>query len=137
MNGPHRPVNSPHLVAPSGFSHAVVADAGTTVWVAGQIAVDDGGVVRGDTFAAQFDLALGNVMLALEAAGARAEHVVAMTIFTTDMDAYRQSLRELGPIWRRHMDRHYPAVALLGIAELVEPLAMVEIVTTAVVPTSL
>jgi hypothetical protein len=35
------------------------------------------------------------------------------------------------------MGRHYPAVALLGIAELVEPKAVVEIVTTAVVPTSL
>lgn len=137
MNGPHRPVNPPTLVPPSGFSHAMVAEAGTTVWVAGQIAVDDAGTVRGKTFAEQFDLALSNVLLALEAAGAGPEHVVSMTIYTTDVEAYRHSVRELGPIWREHMGRHYPAVALLGIAELVEPKAVVEIVTTAVVPTSL
>jgi enamine deaminase RidA (YjgF/YER057c/UK114 family) len=137
MSSLHEAVNPPGMIAPSGFSHAMVAEMGRTVWIAGQIAVDDEGAVHGDNFVAQFDLALTNVVSALRAAGAAPEHVVMMTIFTTAMDGYRTSLAELGPIWRERMGRHYPAVAMLGVTELVEPDAVVEIVAVAVLPPSL
>ncbi len=137
MTSPHRIVNPAELVSPNGFSHAVVAEEGRTVWIAGQIAVDDEGLVQGETFAEQFELALGNVVTALHAAGADPEHVVAMTIYTTSMDGYRSSLGELGPIWREHMGRNYPAMAMLGTTELVEPRAMLEILAVAVIPPGL
>lgn len=137
MSAPHEAVNPPGMVAPRGFSHAMVAEMGRTVWIAGQIAVDDEGAVHGDNFVAQFDLALANVVSALHAAGTAPEHVVMMTIFTTAMDDYRTSLAELGPIWHERMGRHYPAVAMLGVTELVEPDAVVEIAAVAVLPPSL
>lgn len=117
-----------------GFSHAAVSAPGRTVWVAGQIAVDATGAVVGETLVEQLDAALGNVVTALRAAGAGPEHVVSMMMFTTAMEEYRTSRRELGPVWRRHFGRHFPAMALLGVTELVEPAALVEVVTTAVVP---
>jgi enamine deaminase RidA (YjgF/YER057c/UK114 family) len=88
----------------------------------------------GDTLVEQFDVALSNVAAALDAAGARPEHVVSMLVFVTAMDEYRAGVRDLGPVWRRHFGRHYPAMALVATPELVEPAAKVEIVTTAVVP---
>ena len=133
MNG-HERVHPPGLAPAKGFSHAMVASAGRTVHVAGQIATDERGAVVGETFADQFDRALANVVIALTAAGARPEHVVAMTVYATDVGAYRASLAEVGRAWRTHFGRHYPAMALLGVTELVEPAARVEIVTTAVIP---
>jgi enamine deaminase RidA (YjgF/YER057c/UK114 family) len=117
-----------------GFSHAVVAARGRTVWIAGQIAADAAGAVVGESLVEQLDVALGNVVTALRAAGAEPEHAVSMLLFTTAMDEYRRSRRGLGPVYRRHFGRHFPAMALLGVTELVEPGALIEVVTTAVVP---
>lgn len=126
---------NPEAMAPAlGFSHVAIARPGRTVYVAGQIGVDGSGAIVGDDFVGQFDAALGNVVTALAAAGAEPEHVVSMTIYTTAIEAYRSSLVEVGRSWRRHMGRHYPAMALLGMDALVLPDALVEIVTVAVIP---
>ncbi len=117
-----------------GFSHAVAAAPGRTVWIAGQIAADADGAVVGESLAEQLDVALANVVAALRAAGAEPEHAVSLLLFTTAMDEYRRSRRELGPVYRRHFGRHFPAMALLGVTELVEPGAKVEVVAAAVVP---
>jgi enamine deaminase RidA (YjgF/YER057c/UK114 family) len=111
----------------AGYANAVVAAPGRTVYVAGQIG-------PGETIAEQFGGALDNVVAALQAAGAAPEHVVSLQIFVTDMPAYRAALRELGAAYRGRFGRHYPAMALLGVDELFEPAARVEVVATAVVP---
>ncbi|HEY2703149.1 MAG TPA: RidA family protein [Candidatus Dormibacteraeota bacterium] len=131
---PHRLVDPPGMAPAVGFSHAVAAAPGRTVWIAGQIAVDGHGAVVGESLAEQLDVALANVVTALRAAGAEPEHAVSLQLFTTAMDEYRRSRRELGPVYRRHFGRHFPAMALLGVTELVEPGAKVEVVATAVVP---
>lgn len=131
---PHTVVEPDGLAPAKGYAHAVVAAPGRLLHVAGQIASDQSGAVVGATVVEQFDVALGNVVTALAAAGARPEHVVSMLVFVTAMDEYRHGARDLGPVWRRHFGRHYPAMALVGTTELVEPAAKVEIITTAVVP---
>ena len=135
------PVSSPHqLVQPDGlppgrgFSHGAIAEQGRTVWVAGEIAIDAEGNVVGADLVSQFDLALANVVAVLEAAGAEPGHVVSMQIFVTSVPAYRAAATALAPIYRRHMGRHFPAMALVGVADLVEPEAVVEIMATAVIP---
>ncbi|MFM2071910.1 MAG: hypothetical protein RLZZ623_2173, partial [Actinomycetota bacterium] len=40
----------------------------------------------------------------------------------------------VGAAYRRHIGRHYPAMALVGVTELVEPTALIEIIGTAVIP---
>ena len=134
MTTPHRLINPPELAAPAGFSQAVAAAPGRLVFVAGQVANDAGGRVVGKALEEQFDLAARNVVLALEAAGARPEHVVSLQIFTTDVEGYRERSREIGAAYRRHFGRHYPAMALLGVTRLFDPEARVELVATAVVP---
>jgi enamine deaminase RidA (YjgF/YER057c/UK114 family) len=131
---PHRLVDPAGMAPAVGFSHAVAAAPGRTVWIAGQIAADADGAVVGESLVEQLDVALGNVVTALRAAGAEPEHAVSLLLFTTAMDEYRRSRRELGPVYRRHFGRHFPAMALLGVTELVEPGAKVEVVTTAVIP---
>jgi enamine deaminase RidA (YjgF/YER057c/UK114 family) len=50
------------------------------------------------------------------------------------MPGYRAALRELAPVYRRHFGQHYPAIALIGVAELFDPAAKLELVGTAVLP---
>jgi enamine deaminase RidA (YjgF/YER057c/UK114 family) len=57
-----------------------------------------------------------------------------MQIFTTQVGAYTKAAPDLGPIYRRHMGRHFPVMALVGVTELVDPDAILEITATAVVP---
>jgi enamine deaminase RidA (YjgF/YER057c/UK114 family) len=130
----NRIVNAPGLAEPVGFAHAVVAEPGRTVYLGGQTAQDADGRIVGATVAEQFDQAAGNVVTALAAAGANPDQLVSLVIYTTDVPAYKASLEQLGPVWRKHFGRHYPAVALLGVAALFDEEAMVELVGTAVIP---
>lgn len=131
---PHEIVTAQGLAEPVGFAHAVVAAQGRTVYLGGQTAQGQDGAIVGSTMAEQFDQAAGNVVTALTAAGATPDHLVSLIIYTTAVGEYRAALKELGPLWRKHFGRHYPAVALLGVAELFDEAAKIELVGTAVVP---
>jgi enamine deaminase RidA (YjgF/YER057c/UK114 family) len=130
----HEIVNPASLAKPVGFAHAVVATPGRTVYLGGQTAQDPAGEIVGDTIAEQFDVAAGNVVTALRAAGGSPEDLVSLIIYVTDVPAYRAALGELAPVYRQHFGQHYPAIALLGVAELFDPAAKLELVGTAVVP---
>jgi enamine deaminase RidA (YjgF/YER057c/UK114 family) len=131
---PHRIVTARGLAEPSGYAHAVVAEPGTLVYLGGQTAQGSDGAIHGSTIVEQFDLAAGNVVAALAAAGGRPEHLVFMTIYVTDIAEYRASLSELGGVYRRHVGRHYPAIALLGVSALFDDAAKIELVGVAVIP---
>ena len=124
-------INSPDLAAPVGFSHAV--RAGDTVYLAGQTAQDADGAIIGDTIAEQFDVAAGNLVTALRAAGGRAEDLVSLQVFVTAVSEYKDELPALGGVWRRHFGRRYPAMGLFGVTELFDPAAKIELMGVAVV----
>ncbi len=131
---PHEIVNPPGLAEPSGFSHAVVAASGRTVYLGGQAGHDASGTIVGEGIVEQFAQAASNVVTALDAAGAAPEHLVSMQIYVTDVDAYRAALSELSTAYREHFGRHYPAIALFEVKGLMDPAAQVELVCIAVVP---
>jgi enamine deaminase RidA (YjgF/YER057c/UK114 family) len=116
-------INPKELSEPRGFSHAV--KAGSTVYLAGQIG-------EGETLAEQFDGAARKLITALKAAGGNAEDLVSLQVFVTDVAEYRDSLHPLGRVWRKHFGRHYPAMGLFGVTELVDPAAKVELMGIAV-----
>ena len=120
-------VNPPELPAPRGFSHGVAAPPGRTlVHVAGQTAADQRGIAAG-SFVEQFERALSNVLSVVRTAGGRADDVARMTMYVTSLDDYRASRPALAGVWRRHMGRHYPAMALVQVSGLVDAGAVVEI----------
>lgn len=128
-------VNPPSLAPPSGFSHAVVAAGGRTVFLAGQTALDSAGqLVGAGDLVAQFEQALANLVTALRATGGEPEHLVQATIYIVDLPEYRRRTGELGAVWRRLAGRDYPAAAGIGVARLWDDEALVEIAGIAVVP---
>ena len=129
------PINPEVLGAPRGYSNGMLAEAGArTLFVAGQIAWDPSQNIVSANFAEQFGQALKNVMSVVEAAGGNAAHVGSLTIFVTDKKAYLSDLRGVGAAYRQVMGRHYPTMALVEVAALVEPEAQVEIQAIAAIP---
>ena len=104
------------------------------LFVAGQVGWQPDGKFTTDDLAEQFAQALDNVLSVVRAAGGEPSSVARMTVYVTDLDAYRSSTRAIGQAWRARMGRHFPAMALLGVAGLVEKGAKVEIEATCILP---
>lgn len=132
-HGEHEIVTSPDLTHPVGYAHAVVAAPGRTVHVGGQTAQALDGTIVGATIVEQFDLAAQNLVIALRAAGGQPDDLVSLQIFVTDLPSYRASMSDLGAVWRKHFGRRYPAMAVIGVTELFDPSALVELVGVAVI----
>ena len=133
-------VNPESLGRPSGFSHGILAPPGGRVlFVAGQTAPDTchaeaDRTGAGGRLVEQFAAALDRVLAVVSAAGGRPEHIARLTVYVTDMAAYRGARGRLGDVWRAAMGRHYPAVALVEVRSLVDRDAVIEIEATAVLP---
>jgi enamine deaminase RidA (YjgF/YER057c/UK114 family) len=127
-------VTAPELAPPVGYAHAVVsAPGGRVVHLGGQTALGPDGAIRGTTLVEQFDVAAGNVIAALRAAGGEPEQIVQMLVFVTDVAEYKASLRALGEVWKRRFGSRYPAMGLFGVTALFDERARVELVATAVI----
>ena len=125
-------VNPEGLAKPVGFSHAVVG-AGRIIFLAGQTAMDADGRIVGTDVVAQFEVALGNLLTALRAAGGTPQQLASLTIYIVDMDDYKAHAREIGAVWRRLVGADYPAMAGIGVARLWDAEAMVEVQGFAVI----
>lgn len=129
-----RRVNPPELAPARGFSHAVTAPPGSTlVFLAGQTALDESGVIVGDGIVEQFERALGNLLAALAVAGGKPADLATLTVYIVDMDDYKAHARDIGDVWRRLVGRDYPAMAGIGIQRLWDAEAVVEVQGIAVV----
>jgi enamine deaminase RidA (YjgF/YER057c/UK114 family) len=129
------PIQPPGWKPPRGYSNALRAPRGARLlFVAGQVAWDaEQRLVGGTDFKAQFRQALANVIAVVEAGGGKARDIASLTIFVVDKRRYAESTRELGAVWRDLMGRHYPAMALVEVAGLLEPGALVEIQAVAAI----
>ncbi|MFF5856310.1 RidA family protein [Streptomyces sp. NPDC012751] len=127
-------VNPPELSPPTGFSHAVVATGSRVVFLAGQTALGADGEITGETLPDQFEQALGNLLAALRAAGGTPADLARVTVYATDVAAYRVHARRLGAIWRRAAGRDYPAMAVVEVVRLWDERALVELDGFAVLP---
>lgn len=131
----YRVVNPDSLEAPSGWNHGMLApEDGRLLFVAGQTARDDSGRISAATVAGQWERALERVVAVVREAGGTAEDIGRLTIFVTDRAEYRANREAIGEAYRHVMGRHFPAMALVEVAGLLDDEACVEIQATAVLP---
>ena len=126
-------LNPPGWIAPKGYANGVSV-RGRQIYLAGQIGWNESQQLVGGQLALQVRQALQNVVVLLAQEGARPEHLVRLTWFVTNLDEYRAALKEIGAAYREVIGRVYPPMSVVGVAELVEQGAKVEIEATAVVP---
>lgn len=119
--------------APVGYANGVAA-SGQLVFIAGQVGWNAEQVFESESIAPQFEQALRNVLAVLAEAGGRPEHICRMTAYCCDKPAYLAARRELGGIWKRLMGRHYPAMSMIFVSDLLDHPGKVELEATAVIP---
>ena len=119
--------------APIGYANGIAA-SGNIVFVAGQVGWNEMQVFESEALAPQFEQALKNVLAVLREAGGRPEHICRMTAYCCDKPAYLAARRELGAIWRRLMGRHFPAMRMIFVSDLLDSPGKIELEATAVIP---
>lgn len=124
----------PDGMAPAiGFSYGSVAADGRLLHIAGMTGHGEDGSLP-DGLVEQFAAACRGVARVIAEAGGAPDDLVSMTIYTPVIAEYRAQLGPIGDAYRSVFGRHYPPMALLGISELFDPAALVEVVCVAVVP---
>jgi enamine deaminase RidA (YjgF/YER057c/UK114 family) len=118
---------------PRGYSNGMRA-RGQLLAVAGQVGWDEQARLVSPAFLPQFEQALKNVVTVVRTAGGAPEDIISLTIYVVDRADYLGPIHEVGEIYRAVMGKHYPAMALLVVAGLVDPAARVEIQALAVLP---
>jgi len=127
-------INPEALGAPSGFSHGVLAESsGKLLFIAGQIAWDQDQKIVSDDFVEQFDKALANVITVVKAAGGESDNIVRVVVYVTNKHEYLAQTKAVGERYRKHMDKHFPAMVLVQVAGLLDDAAKVEIEAMAVI----
>lgn len=116
-----------------GYANGIAA-RGRMIFTGGLVGWDADQQFRTDDFAGQVRQVLENIVAVLAEGGAGPEHLVRLTWYVTDKQEYLSALREVGTAYREVIGRHFPAMALVQVAGLVENRAKVEIEATAVVP---
>ena len=129
----HRILQPDGWPRPRGYANGVSAQ-GRQVFVAGQIGWNERGELAGADLVTQARQALRNIVAILATDGARPEHLVRLTWYVVNRQAYLDSASALGEAYREVMGSNYPAMSAVEVSALMEPGAVVEIEATAVVP---
>ncbi len=131
----HRIVQPDGWAVAKGYANGVLADNGV-LYIGGQIGWNADKVFESHDFIGQMRQALLNVRVIVEAAGGGVADITRLTWYITDKREYLACQREVGEVYREVMGRHFPAMAMVVVAGLIEDDALVEIEATAVLPTS-
>jgi enamine deaminase RidA (YjgF/YER057c/UK114 family) len=134
-----RALSRHHLFDPEGlppaigFSYGAVSGDGRILHLAGITGERlEGGFE--DSLVDQFADACRGVARVITTAGGEPSDLVSMTIYTTVIEEYKESLKPIGAAYREVFGRHYPPMALIGVSGLFDPSAKLELVCVAVVP---
>lgn len=127
-------LNPESLGSPSGWNNGILIPAGSRLLlVAGQAGWETDNPAPPPGLVEQFARALDKVLTVIRAAGGQPTDLARLTVYVTDLAAYRAGRRALGAAWRERFGRHYPAMALVAVAGLVDRGALVEMEATAVI----
>lgn len=115
------------------FSQVAVASGARTIYVSGQVSIDEtGALVGGGELAAQTTQVMRNLGVALAAAGAGYEHIVKITTYVVDYKPEQRAIigKARGAFFA---DRTPPASTLVGVSALAMPEWLIEIEAIAVI----
>ncbi len=115
---------------PLGYANGMLTEDGT-LYVGGQVGWNAEQVFETDDFVGQMEQALINIRTIVEAAGGQVTDITRLTWFVIDKKEYLARQREVGEAYRRVMGRHFPAMSLIIIKDLIEEGALLEIEATA------
>lgn len=132
-NSAHQLLNPKNWKPARGYANGVLAQ-GRMIFLGGHVGWNSQQEFETDDFVAQTDQCLANIVEVLAEAGAGPQHLVRLTWYITNKQEYLSRLAEVGQVYRKHLGRHFPAMAMVQVTALIEDRAKVEIEATAVLP---
>ncbi len=119
--------------APIGYSNGIAA-SGRMVFIAGQVGWNEKQIFESEDIAPQFEQALKNLIAVLAEAGGRPDQICRITAYCCDKPAYMAARRDLGKIWSQYMGKHFPAMSMIFVVDLLDNPGKIELEATAMVP---
>jgi enamine deaminase RidA (YjgF/YER057c/UK114 family) len=135
MNGEIMEILHPEAwKSPIGYSNGVkVPLTGHAVFIAGQVGWNADQIFESEELLPQFELALKNVLTVLEKAGGEPHHICRMTAYCCDKPQYLLVRRQLGAVWRKLMGKHFPAMSMIFVSDLLDHPGKIELEATAII----
>jgi enamine deaminase RidA (YjgF/YER057c/UK114 family) len=129
-----QPVNPPSLPKPTGYAHGWEVQGGKTVYIAGQVAINQAGQVVGSgDLVAQFRQVCQNLKAVVTARAGQMNDIVKLNIYVLSKTEYKARAQEIGVVYREYFGRHYPAMTLVEVRGLYDDTCLIEIEAVAVV----
>lgn len=128
----HRTIQPDGWAPAKGYANAMLTDDGT-LYTGGQIGWNADQIFETHDFVGQLEQTLKNIAEIVQAAGGDVTDIVRLTWFITDKRDYLAKQKEVGAAYRRVLGRHFPAMSVVVVKELIEDEALVEIEATAVI----
>ena len=124
----------PEWEAPIGYANGIAVDAGRIVFIAGQVGWNAQQKFESPDIVPQFEQALKNLLAVLAQAGGQPQHICRITAYCCDKPAYLAARAQLGAIWRTLMGKHFPAMSMIFVSDLLDDPGKIELEATAVLP---
>ena len=97
------------------------------LFIAGQIGWNEQQKIVSGDLVEQFDRALANLISVVDQAGGSPDTIARLVIYVTDKNEYKKNMSEIGARYRKHMQKHFPAMTLVEVKSLLDDEAKVEI----------
>lgn len=123
---------SPDGWAPAkGYANGILTTDGI-LFIGGQIGWNSDQVFETHDFVGQMEVALKNIATILDKAGGSISDLTRLTWYVKEKNEYLARQREVGQAYQRVLGKHFPAMTMVVVADLIEDEALVEIEATAV-----
>ena len=120
--------------APIGYANGIAVNAGRIVFIAGQVGWNAQQRFESEDIAPQFEQALKNLLAVLAQAGGQPQHICRITAYCCDKPGYLAARAQIGKTWRERMGKHFPAMSMIFVSDLLDDPGKIELEATAVLP---
>jgi enamine deaminase RidA (YjgF/YER057c/UK114 family) len=128
----HKVIQPDGWAPAKGYANGMLSADGH-LFVGGQIGWTAEQKFEAHDFIGQMTQALHNIRAVVEAAGGVPEDITRLTWYVTDKAEYLAAQADVGRAYRNVMGRHFPAMAMVVVAALIEDEARIEIEADAVI----
>jgi enamine deaminase RidA (YjgF/YER057c/UK114 family) len=121
----------PTWARPKGYANGIMA-SGKMIFIAGVIGWNEKEEFQNEDIVDQFRQCILNILAILKEADAGPEHMVRMTWYVKNIEEYRARIAEIGGVYKELIGKNFPVMSCIGVSDLVEKKAQLEIEVTAV-----
>jgi|TARA_B110000003_G_scaffold272211_1_gene307666 enamine deaminase RidA (YjgF/YER057c/UK114 family) len=119
--------------AAKGYANGILSNNGQ-LFIGGQIGWTRDQIFEEKTFIGQMEQTLNNIVVIVKAAGGDIKNIVRLTWYIKDKSEYLNNQKLIGEVYQRIIGKHYPAMSMIVVKDLIEDEALLEIEATALIP---